>query len=202
NLVVRTAAGTAKWATNTAGHAGSNVLEMQSDGNLVIYHGSSALWSSWYGIASSSTSSGLSSKVDAFAAEWLGRQLDSDGVGYQCVDVFKQFYAEVLAAGTYGAIGHNGYAADIWTYFSSTSKLTSQFTQVSKTQAPAKGDIAIWDYSLSGSGGAGHVALVLQSGSAKASSVLVLEQNKSGHSYVEKSTESTANLLGYLRPKS
>lgn len=134
--------------------------------------------------------SSLSTKVDAFKTKWLGKAADYDGAyGAQCVDLFNFYNRDVIGA-TRAAVS---YAYQLYDVYDS-----SKYTRVSASSAPKKGDVAVYASTTPGSGGAGHVALVL---GTSGSSLVVLQQNANGRMYVTQDNASKSNLRGYLRPK-
>ena len=136
---------------------------------------------------SSTPSSSLSSKVDAFVAKWKGRLADFDGYyGGQCVDLFNYYSRDVIGA-RFAAVG---YAYQLYDTYDS-----SKYTRLSASTTPRKGDVAIWSSSFPGSGGAGHVAIVL---SSSGSSISTLTQNPG---VVQVKTFTKSHLRGYLRPR-
>ncbi|WP_125778305.1 CHAP domain-containing protein [Antribacter gilvus] len=131
--------------------------------------------------------SGLSARVDAFVSTWNGRYADYDGYyGAQCVDLFNYYNRDVVGA-SWPPVS---YAYQLYDTYD-----TSKYTRVSASSAPRKGDVAVWGSNFpNGSGGAGHVAIVLSSTST---TVRVLTQNP-GATQVMDITRSY--LRGFLRP--
>lgn len=133
--------------------------------------------------------SDLSARVDAFVNTWNGRYADYDGYyGAQCVDLFNYYNRDVVGA-SWPPVS---YAYQLYDTYD-----TSRYTRLGPGVAPVKGDVAIWGSNFpNGSGGAGHVAIVL---SATSSTVTVLTQNP-GATQVSEITRSY--LRGFLRPNS
>lgn len=141
-------------------------------------------------ISSQSASASLVSDTDAFVAKYNGKSVDYDGMyGYQCVDLFNFFNRDVVGGGFIGV----SYAYQLW----SAGASNNSYNHVAANQSAQKGDVAIYGSSLPGSGGAGHVAIVLGDAGANLS---VFHQNWSG-AYAHTQTISKNYLLGYLRPK-
>ena len=135
----------------------------------------------------SSSSSSLSTKVDAFVAKWKGRSADFDGYyGAQCYDLFNYYNRDVVGARP----APGSYAYQIYDSYD-----TSKYTRVSASSTPRKGDVAVWSSSFPGSQGAGHVAIVL---SASGSSISTLTQNPGP---VQVRTFTKSYLRGFLRPR-
>lgn len=135
-------------------------------------------------------SASLASDTDAFVASYNGKSVDYDGMyGYQCVDLFNFFNRDVVGGGFIGV----SYAYQLW----SASASYNSYNHIAASQPAAKGDVAVYSSALSGSGGAGHVAIVLGDAGG---SISVLHQNWGG-AYAHTQTISKNNLLGYLRPK-
>ena len=134
-----------------------------------------------------STPSGLSARVDAFVAKWKGRYADFDGYyGAQCVDLFNFYNRDVIGARRY-------VVASAYQLFDSYD--TAKYTRISASSTPRKGDVAVWASNFPGSGGHGHVAIVL---STSGSTITTLSQ-RPGATAVK--TFSKAYLRGYLRPR-
>jgi hypothetical protein len=131
--------------------------------------------------------SSLSSRVDAFVAKWNGKYADYDLVyGAQCFDLFNFYNRDVVHA----ARASGMYAYQIWDTYD-----RSKYTRVAAGSTPRKGDVAVWSSSYpNGSGGAGHVAIVL---GTSGSGFTALTQNP-GATHI--TTFSKAYLRGFLRP--
>jgi surface antigen len=182
NLVVYRRGGGALWASNTGGKTGSR-LQVQDDGNLVIYQGGTAIWSRM--------GSALERDVDAFVQKYNGNYWDFDGAyGAQCVDLFQYYQRDVIHGSPMWGDAH-----ELWTH----PAADTYYAKVSSSATPRKGDVAVWSSSLPHSGGAGHVAIVLES--INGSTIRVIEQNSPQGNKTAIDDNSTAYLLGYLRPK-
>lgn len=117
----------------------------------------------------------------AWCQSKLGQAMDFDGqYGAQCVDFFNFYYQYLTGRNPYS----DGYgvpgAKDLW------NVPTTLFTKITNnpndlTQLPSPGDIIIYNGSMPGSGGYGHVAVV---GEAKN---IYYEQNYGGM-YVKKNS--------------
>lgn len=94
NLVVYNTTGTAIWASGTNGQGAANLV-VQTDGNVVDYKGSSAIWSTYTGGGVSKLA--VSGAV-AFAKKQLGKpyQYGATGPGsYDCSGLTQAAYASV-----------------------------------------------------------------------------------------------------------
>lgn len=128
-------------------------------------------------------------KVDAFVTKWRGKAMDYDGAyGTQCVDLFNYYSRDVVKA-SFAPVGS---AYQLYSIYDS-----SKYTRLSASTTPIKGDVAVWSSALSGSGGHGHVAVVLSQ--VNSSTLQVFDQLPGGVARVANFGKS--NLLGYLRPK-
>ncbi len=132
----------------------------------------------------------LGADVDAFVGKYNGKSVDYDGMyGYQCVDLFN-FYNRDVAGGGFIPVS---YAYQLW----SASASNTNYDHIGAGAPAFKGDVAIYNSSLPGSGGAGHVAIVLGDLGGNLS---VFHQNWGG-AYAHTQTISKNHLLGYLRPR-
>lgn len=182
------------WGQTVSGWGGrSNLWYRVSDGvsyvaDVDLFTGSDAPITPKCGTA---PATGLSARVDSFRATWIGKRADYDGAyGAQCVDLFNFYNRDVVKAARPAV----SYAYQLWDKYDG-----SRYTRVGAGSAPKKGDVAIWSSGLPGSGGAGHVAIVL---GTSGSSLVVLQQNYRGQQYVSQNNASKSYLRGYLRPKS
>ncbi|WP_176451753.1 CHAP domain-containing protein [Enemella dayhoffiae] len=186
NAVLYSDSGAARWSTNTA-PASEATLVMQDDGNLVLYTSGGPRWSSKEG----RLGGGHDAEVDAFVAKYQGHYWDYDGAyGAQCVDLFNFYNRDVVKAPFVGGVG---IAANLW------DRATGSYDRIPASQNPRKGDVAVWNTSLPFSGGAGHVAIVLEN--VDGSTIRVIEQNAYPNTITSVRNESKNHLLGYLRPK-
>lgn len=179
-------AGGAKWDSKTGGRAQATNLVMQDDSNLVLYvRGGGPLWSSNGGLIGGSTSSSLDARVDAFVAKFQGKKWDWDGYyGAQCTDLVEFYNRDVVGAPPIGGNGKDMYARASPAYYD----------KLPPSAAPRKGDIAVWNGNKPGSGGNGHVAIVLDSN--------LRTFAQSGDTTVARQFQENTNYLtGYLRPK-
>lgn len=126
--------------------------------------------------------------VDGFVAQWNGKYADFDNAaGAQCVDLFNFYNRDVVGAPRVGV----AYAAQLY-----GSAPSSHYTKLGPSTPAVKGDVAVWGSGLpNGTGGAGHVAIVLAD---QGGSLQILTQNP-GATHV--GSMSKAYLTGYLRPK-
>ncbi|MFT4294645.1 MAG: CHAP domain-containing protein [Micropruina sp.] len=156
---------------------------------------------SMIGLAASAPQSAAAADMtlDQFVATYDGKYLDVDGVPagnpYQCVDVFKQYDRRVIG-GDGPPTGGDGGAHEYWDSF--TSNLASRYLKIDRSQSAVRGDVAVWARNLPGSGGYGHVAIVLSDSPAGSSSLYVLTQNPGA---TKRANISKNYLLGYLRPR-
>lgn len=130
-----------------------------------------------------------------FAAKYCGQKIDYDhAFGPQCVDVFRQYCADVIECPHTGAVEG---AKDLWFRFSETdekkyfNRLTPWFVQ--------PGDVAIWDATSSNK--YGHVAIIIMA-DIKAKQLLVLEQDGFKKDGAKLAVRGYENLIGVLRKKS
>ncbi|MEJ9076789.1 CHAP domain-containing protein [Gordonia malaquae] len=126
--------------------------------------------------------------VDAFVAQWNGQYAEYDGAnGAQCVDLFNFYNRDVVGAPRIGVT----YAAELF-----NAAPGAYYDKLEVGAAPRKGDVAVWGASFpNGSGGAGHVAIVLADQGAQ---IQVLTQNP-GATKIASMTK--GHITGYLRPK-
>lgn len=124
-----------------------------------------------------------------FFIKYNWKFLDVDGVPYgnkfQCVDVIKQFFVEVL-----GVPAIRGNAIDYWNH------QPAGFTQIKKTMfnRPNPGDIIIWNEKVNP---LGHIAIANWT---RFIDVGVFEQNNPLGSPCHFDTHNYKNVLGWLRP--
>lgn len=139
------------------------------------------------GTCSTSSTSSLSSKVDAFVSKWNGRYADFDGAyGAQCFDLFNFYNRDVIRAARAGGMG----AYQIYDTYDKT-----KYYRVSASSTPRKGDVAVWSSSYPYGGGYGHVAIVL---GASGSGFKALTQNPGA---TKTQYFSKSYLRGFLRPR-
>ncbi len=126
--------------------------------------------------------------VDGFVAQWNGKPADYDrAYGAQCVDLFNFYNRDVVGAPFVSV----GYAHQIY------DRAPSQYNRLPASAGAAKGDVAVWTSALpNGTGGAGHVAIVLAD---LGSSLRLFSQNPGNAREI---TMSKSYLRGYLRPRS
>lgn len=133
-----------------------------------------------------------------FEAKWLGGKVDYDGVyQYQCVDLTKQYMAEVFGMKP-GAWGN---AIDYWT--KTHPGVLERFDKVANSDAK-RGDIVVIN-GLSGNP-YGHIGIA--TGAIDGVNVEILEQNGStgggsgtGKDAIRKRFIPRSRVAGLLRPK-
>lgn len=119
--------------------------------------------------------------LNQFVKKWNRKYLDWDGKnGYQCVDVIKAYFVEVLGipAKSYGN------AKDYW------NNHPKELKQVQSN--PQKGDVVIWNI-----GKYGHIGVVLDKNN---NGIIVFEQNDPLRSYCHIKVYTYSSIEGYLRP--
>lgn len=144
--------------------------------------------------APTAPATGIAAKVNAFVAQYNNRFVDYDGrYGAQCVDLFNYYNRDVVKASFVSV----NYAYQLW-----GAAPTNKYSRVSASSTPQKGDVAVFSSSLPGSGGAGHVAIVLSQVNSTTLSVFQQRVRLSNGSYSPSivSNSSKSYLLGYLRP--
>lgn len=134
--------------------------------------------------------------LNSFVATYNGKRINIDGqYGAQCYDLVGLYNQKVI--GMKGSLPQvlpgNGAAYDVWQSF--RNPLSKYFTKVSK--GAKAGDIVVWSGRLPGSGGYGHMAVML---SPKSGSFISFDQNWGG-AYAHKVSHNYSYVLGYLRPK-
>ncbi|GAB2979062.1 CHAP domain-containing protein [Nocardioides montaniterrae] len=137
--------------------------------------------------------------VDAFVSRRNGQFPDYDGqYGSQCVDLFEYYNRDVVGAPVAWGNAYQLYGAASADYYDKYPA-GSGYT-------PVKGDVAVWNTNSAGSGGNGHVAIVL--GVVNSTTLQVFQANSSGtndagvnNSPASIGNHGTANLTGYLHPK-
>lgn len=93
-----------------------------------------------------------------FVTKYLNRFVDYDKrMGFQCVDLMRQYVKEVYGLDAYKAIPAGATAKVIFQNF----KSNQYFTKILNTPdgVPKKGDIVFWGTYLGVTGWAGHVAI-------------------------------------------
>lgn len=122
-----------------------------------------------------------------FINRWNGRHADFDGYyGAQCVDLV-QFYSQWL--------GYQRFSGDAWNIYDQPG---ANYTQIPAGQTPRTGDIAVWQSSLAGSGGAGHTSIVH---TVRAGDFTSFDQNFPVGSVAHLQGHNYNKLRGFLRPK-
>ena len=131
-----------------------------------------------------------------FIQQWNQKRADYDGAfGTQCVDLFNYYNRDVVQAKPIGTPDSGG-AKDLWK--SPSINRDEKYTRFSVNDTPQPGDVAVWDGTMPGSGGYGHVAIVLNT--KPNNQIEVFEQVPGSAAYG--TIRSKSHLFGYLRPKS
>ena len=141
----------------------------------------------------------LSQKTQEFINYWMGKKLDTDGYPlgqpYQCVDIVKQFHAEVLQAPMF-----RGNAINYWYDYPYSTLLQKYYDRIPNTLTfvPRLGDVMVWKGWWSNP--YGHIALCTNAGNMLW--FTSFDQNWKGpyctyvaHNYT------WPRVLGVLRPK-
>jgi len=132
--------------------------------------------------------------IDQFSAKYQNGYWDYDGAyGAQCVDLFNFYNRDVVGA----PFIQVSYAYQLYSSFPAPA--STYYDKVPAGSVPSKGDVAVWSTTLPGSGGAGHVAVVM--GVVDSTHLLVIEQNSPTGAKTLVENHSTSYLLGYLHPK-
>ena len=132
--------------------------------------------------------------LNEFVQKYNGKGVDYDKyAGFQCVDIFRQYCADVLNIEHTGGV--NG-AKDLFLNYFKMPKEQKYFSLIEERKAPKykAGDVLVWNATKSNQ--YGHVAILLAEMSGD---VLVFEQNgfkQDGAKIVLRTKE---NLLGALR---
>lgn len=139
--------------------------------------------------------------LSQFVSTYNGKSVDVDkAYGYQCWDLaalYSQKCVGVPASAGYGLPTGDGCAAGV--YYNFLPPLPTYYTRIANTvnALPKPGDLIVWKYGLAGSGGCGHIAIVL---SANWSGFTSFDQNWGGK-YAHKVSHNWNQVAGWLRPK-
>ena len=129
-----------------------------------------------------------------FAAKYTGQKVDYDkAYGPQCVDLFRQYCADVIGCPHTGAVEG---AKDLWFRFSETEE--KKYFDRFNTWFIQPGDVAIWDATATNK--YGHVAIVLLADN-KTKQLLVMEQDGFKKDGTKLAVRGYENLIGVLRRK-
>lgn len=132
-------------------------------------------------------------KIDSFISTYIGKKVDYDKkYGPQCVDLFRQYCADVLNIPHTGSVDG---AKDLFLNYSKLPLEIKYFDRLSR--GPVTGDIAIWD--ATDTNKYGHVAIVV--GNMAGRDLLVFEQDGFKQDGAKLVIRTIDNLLGYLRYK-
>lgn len=144
--------------------------------------------------------------LDQFVDAYNNKIVDVDGAyGGQCWDLVAEYSRSVIGVPPhdsfpYGLPTGDGCAAGVFKNF--PDPLPQYYDRIANNpndpnQVPQRGDIIVWDYSSPGSGGAGHIAIVL---SADTNGFTSLDQNWVPQ--ITKQINHNYNYIqGWLRPK-
>ena len=131
---------------------------------------------------------------EGFIRKYNGRKVDFDGAfGAQCVDLFRQFCADVLSIPHTGAVDG---AKDLFLNYDKMPGEKRYFSRVKETKSAKyrAGDVAVWGATTAN--GYGHVALIV---STLGNSLVVFEQDGFKQDGAKISLRDRKNLLGVLR---
>lgn len=127
-----------------------------------------------------------------FVQKHIKTKVDYDGAyGAQCVDLFRQYCADVLEIGHTGAVVG---AKDLVERYGSLPKEKESFALITDRYNVSQGDVAVW-----GAGGGnpyGHVAIVLE---AFGGNLVVFEQDGFRQDGAKIAERSADGVIGYLR---
>lgn len=139
------------------------------------------------GFAATAPNAMALTSVDGFVSQWNGKSADYDNAyGAQCMDLFNFYNRDVVGAPRVAVAT----AAQVY------GAAPANYTRLGASAPAVKGDVAVWGSGLpNGTGGAGHVAIVLAD---QGGSLQILTQNP-GATHI--ASMSKAYLTGYLRPK-
>lgn len=129
-----------------------------------------------------------------FVQKYNGKKVDFDGAfGAQCVDLFRQYCAEVLNIEHTGSVEG---AKDLFLRYDILSKEQKYFMRCKETSHPKykAGDVLVWNSTPSNP--YGHVAILL---SEMSGDLLVFEQNGIKQDGAKIMLKTKENLLGALR---
>ena len=131
-----------------------------------------------------------------FAAKYNGQKVDYDkAYGPQCVDLFRQYCADVVECPHTGSVDPEG-AKGLWFQYSQNDE--KKYFDRFSPWIIHPGDVAIWDATSTNK--YGHVAIVLLVDN-KAKELLVLEQDGFKKDGAKLTVRGYENLIGVLRPK-
>ena len=133
--------------------------------------------------------------LDEFVKKYSGTKVDYDGqYGYQCVDLFRQYCADVLNIPHTGAVVG---AAELYTKYEALPLEQKYFNRIAYDgTVPQAGDVVI--FSATASNAYGHVAIVL---SADDKELTVFEQDGFKQDGAHIGTWKHERILGFLRKR-
>lgn len=132
--------------------------------------------------------------LNEFVQKYNGKTIDYDkAYGAQCVDVFRQYCADVLNIAHTGGV--NG-AKDLFLDYFKMPKEQKYFSLVEERKAPKykAGDVLVWNSTKTNQ--YGHVAILLAEMSGD---LIVFEQNGIKQDGAKIILRTKENLLGALR---
>ena len=133
--------------------------------------------------------------LDEFVKKYSGTKVDFDKkFGYQCVDLFRQYCADVLNIPHTGAVVG---AAELYTKYEVLPLEQKYFDRIPHTgDVPCTGDVVIFGAVKTNQ--YGHVAIVI---GADDKHITVLEQDGFAQDGVHIGVWSYTRVLGFLRKK-
>lgn len=135
--------------------------------------------------------------IDQFFTKYNGCYIDYDKAwGFQCVDLMRQYCADVRGVNGYIAIPQRGNAKDIFRNFTDNKYFKKVLNGPSN--APKTGDIIFFSTYPFIYGWSGHVAIV---SSADAMNLVVFEQNYPTNSPCKFGKHSYRGCMGWLSPR-
>lgn len=127
-----------------------------------------------------------------FVQKRIKTKIDFDGAyGAQCVDLFRQYCADVLEVGHTGAVIG---AKDLVERYGALPKEKENFALITDRYGALRGDVAVWG--ASGKNPYGHVAIVLD---ACGKNLVVFEQDGFAQDGAKIAERSVDGVIGYLR---
>lgn len=140
--------------------------------------------------------------LNKFVRKYNLKSVDVDGYyGAQCWDLVAEYSRHVVGVPgknyPYGLPTGNGCACGVYGLFKDPLKKYYKKIKYAKGHKPQAGDIVVWNCSLPGGYGCGHIAIVL---TASKKSFTSFDQNWGGK-YAHKVGHDYWHVVGFLRPK-